>query len=703
MVVKFNTPFTLETVFSVDKDFGEDDFKTFVESRGGTTTDDNVKQWRNSWNLNRLLCGFIVMVRVLPCYLKKRIRLREASEHSCAIPRDSAVYARRKRCLEALVDATAEECFFGHSRYLPVSKSPKLLEFLSMSGEIEGGLFLQLDLKRAGSSSAYAACSGTLSHLWFTTTVLGRPCCLESAVWPLRVREVTRLGLGVSSPEIRHQAVNWGPEVFEKLPSYSHGSMAGLLLEVMTVDNTYSGVFPCEGFTRFKYQPRCRSYTSVDACAGQVLAVVPCFDAILDTTETLSLDSLDTSLVAAEYGEDVARRIGPVSRDGAFISMMREKIRKAVIVFEGEHRSGRRTTRRQVSVKQSLDPGGIRGKVAKGRLLDPRVEGNVAKVTTMIQTICREVWGTILGTLIEKLPYLSAEDEDSSLCSNFLGSEVYTSGFSKADVANVSFLLVLTFSFQRSQVMRDSRVEEFVPSRSGCGYMLSLLRPIKTSGTDCNGVAPVREFELSTSQSMMVHFVKVFGQRRSADNLLVNEKGNCMTQENICNRFKRIGKEYLQIPNLSPHAMRTFFATHAVNCGLVGSDNMTVFASYLQVSAKTLSSSYAASSTQSAAHVLGKRVLGEVMDAGCVSKKKKQDFSVATRPKGKVLSRARVIFRSEILSSVGEYVSATECFKALVEKRRIGSLNQGESWFEFKNSFFLDEDLRFFLRFVGKL
>lgn len=135
--------------------------------------------------------------------------------------------------------------------------------------------------------------------------------------------------------------------------------------------------------------------------------------------------------------------------------------------------------------------------------------------------------------------------------------------------------------------------------------------------------------------------------------------------------------------------MRTFFASFAVDSGAVDRKDLNEFASYLQVSAKTLSTAYVAASTRTESHRIGKRVLGDVMDSG--SRKMSRvdpSFDTGSRPRGKQLAKARDVYKENILNSVARHENANACFKALVDQRREGCLRKTDEWFKFEKPFF---------------
>ncbi|CAM9219327.1 unnamed protein product, partial [Sphacelaria rigidula] len=722
--VKFKTPFTLDNVFGQDP--GIDDLITFTESRGQKfklLSDDEKDMWRDSWRGNRILCGYLVMAVVFPAYLKRRTKLREAETHWVTLDKTTSKgisrLAQRKNCLKIIDYMKASSCFRGPSDLI----HPNVLarDFLGLSSNDEGvQFFKQRDFARDSSknSSAHASCAAILSHLWFVTTVLGRPCSLDSVVIPIRGEEMSRLqDLGICGKASAFP-VDWKEDVFPKLTGYSHEKISGLFLERLTSDS-YVDVYPCDAFLMYKAMVKGDSGLVNPGAKSSAhnLAVVPCFDTLLSKTNTCDLDALDVSAIALEFGKEAARRVHATESVGVFAASMGRKMNEAIKRFAEENILIRRAVNNRLKVVQCQDPGGIKKKLSGGRLLDPRISHNVEAVKDMIHNIAANTWSPMKRIMFKLSEDLNPDMDDEELCKVFLKTGLNEDertlfqkraknlGVSMIDVSNVCFLLCLTMSFQRSQVLRDSLVREYIPTRESVGYTLSLEREVKTTGADANGYTQVREFELTPSQSLMIHFIKLVGNRSGEQTLLVNERGSPMTQNNLGARYRAVGQAYLGISNLSPHAMRTFFSSYAIDSGKVDQKDLSELGAFLQVSAKTLSSAYVASSTKTASHRIGKRALGDVM-SGASGKRKMTRLENATafdmdsRPSGKKLGQARDVYRDDILKSVKRYKDANECFKTLVDQRRNGYLQSKDEWFQFTKTFFSDEDSKFFVRYV---
>lgn len=717
--IKFKTAYTLETVFKVT-DPEISDLILFVESRSDLMYDElcdsDKEEWKNSWRMNRYFAGYLVYAVVYPSYIKRRIKLRDSKDHWKTIDISSqkgkSKMADRSRCMNIVKDMKSSVLFKDLSDF--INPDISLTDFMNLQEEDEGIMFLKFR-EFPNSSSAHGCCASILSHLWFVTTVLGRPCSLDSVVMPISSHEVSKLlklskfQLDVSGKVSRFN-VNWKQDVFTKLPGYKHRTYSGLFMEITTSHN-YLDVYPCDVFLNYKSKMVKKSVGDQTSalCSVYSTVMVPCFDTLLSKNETCNLDPLDISSIAMEFGDTVASNISTAKTKSVFSASLGRKMNDTLKHFSAEHILIRRFLKKRLNVIKSMDPGGVKSKLAKGKMLDPRVPENVKRVKEMIHKISLNTWVPIRNMLFKIFSELLTPDlDENALCVRFIGltpngddvKMAVDLGLGKADLGNVCMLFSLTMSFHRSQLLRDSKISEYRITTTG--YTLSLDREIKTSGADSGGHVASTEFELNDSQSMMVHFLKYFGGSVSREFLMVNDRGSRMTQENLSSRYKSIGKTWLGLPNMTPHVMRSFWTTHAVEEGLVDSENMKDFASYLQLSSKTLMTSYVAASTNNSSHRVGKRVLGPVMlsGSGLNITTKKQKFEVGDRPNGKKLSNIRNEFIVEISETLSKYKNSTECFKTLVAHRQEGCLHPNDKWFEWLKTFWKDDDEKFFIRYT---
>lgn len=306
----------------------------------------------------------------------------------------------------------------------------------------------------------------------------------------------------------------------------------------------------------------------------------------------------------------------------------------------------------------NMDPAGMNKNIEGGKMLDPTDPKSIELMHTMLKIISGQVWkplknliGKALGASLEyPAAFLRISEEE--------GEQVYkhlvTAGVVYTDIANLCTLLILSFSFQRSQVLRESSVDGFVLVPDGTRYKFSFKgRRFKTASSGgASSAPPVSHFMLTPDQSMITKFISTAGHRfcsipcldDEARRLLVNNKGQSWTQKDTSSRFKRIGLQWLNIENFGPHVCKTFWSTHALNSGQISGANLEDFGSFLQVSSSTLRNSYMSASANTAAHALGSEVLGAVVNAACTG----ETTEKGARPYGKRLSARRLEFVAEI-------------------------------------------------------
>ena len=109
-------------------------------------------------------------------------------------------------------------------------------------------------------------------------------------------------------------------------------------------------------------------------------------------------------------------------------------------------------------------------------MLDPTDPTSVEKMHAMLKSLSRQVWspfksliGESLGPSVEyPTAFLRISDEEAGQ----LYAHASAKGATYKDVANLCTLLMLSFSFQRSQMMREATVDEFELERGEGNYKL---------------------------------------------------------------------------------------------------------------------------------------------------------------------------------------------------------------------------------------
>ncbi|CAN0217289.1 unnamed protein product [Ectocarpus sp. 4 AP-2014] len=338
-------------------------------------------------------------------------------------------------------------------------------------------------------------------------------------------------------------------------------------------------------------------------------AVVGVIDVIRDKpVEAIGkIDGGVLGSIFSTYGERACLKVqAECSRleggSSLFDDSVSTKLSEILAHFDCELWKARKKDKVERVVAANMDPAGMNKKIEGGKMLDPTDPKSIDLMHTMLQTISGQVWkplkkliGQALGASLEyPAAFLRITQEEGEQ----LYKHVLSAGVTYTDVANLCTLLLLSFSFQRSQVLREATVDEFVLVPDATHYKFSFKnRRFKTASSEgTSSASPVSHFMLSPDQSMITRFIAFVGHRfcgtlcldNKARRLFVNTKGQSWTQKDISSRFKRIGMHWLGISNFGPHVCRTFWSTHALHSGQISGSNLEDFSSFLQVSSTTL-------------------------------------------------------------------------------------------------------------------
>ena len=746
----FRCPVTIEGVFSAPK---ETQVAQFYEARCGWSrpfgrlSHSEKMAWRESLHDNMVLMGFIVYSQLFPSLLRNRIKLNSASHHWNALDgttdRGRVKLEQRRAAFERLTrEGSARSAMKG----LPcsVDDTTNILRFLKIEvsdEDLRYRTFIQRDFSAiygdrgaVGSSSVYSSCACALSLLWFSTVILGRPCCLESIIFPLTTAERRVLEQTFECPgqhfdgPVRGFETDWGV-VFSAV-DVGHRNMDYVMLERTCQQKYIGGLHVADAFAVF------RATVSAEGDTKSVAALVASYKqhskhgvesgAIVGSLDVLkekpmeAIGRIDGSVLGAissTFGQEASLEVQErclALHDGKslFDGSVSAKLNEIVTFFDQELWRARKKHKMELTVAANLDGAGLARKIDGGRMLDPTDPTSVEKMHAMLKSLSRQVWSPFKSLIGESLgpsaeyptEFLRISDEEAGR----LYTHASAKGATYKDVANLCTLLMLSFSFQRSQIMREATVDEFELERGEGNYRLIFKgRKFKTASASSSDSMPVSHFKLSPDQSMIIKFVASVGHRfcdvdmkNVSRRLLVNAKGQSWTQKDIATRYKRVGAHWLGIPNFGPHVCRTFWSTYALNTGQVNGSNIADFSSYLQVSSTTLRTSYMGPGANAAAHSLGTEILGGVVNSACTGETSENGAS----PKGKKLKARRLEFLGDIRASLSEYGGdAKLLFRDLVKKRNASQLVGREKWMRWENTFFGDDGQRFFLRFLEKL
>ena len=744
--MSFKCPISIDTVFKLDS-INPKDVKLFYESRNNLTPFKDLgtgcfNKWKESYIDNRIFIGFIIYSQVFPMLLKTRIKLNSPSYHYSVLDdktdRGGIKLSERLYASNRLKKMVTDTLFMG----VKSIESKNVLEFMNIDFDEEDERYRFFTKREfsmiyssrgtVGSSSVYTSCSIILNLLWFCVCVLGRPVSLQSIILPITVTEREILENRFRCPceffdgAIKGYITNWGSEVFSVISSaWEHKNIDYLILDTSTSRRYIENLFPADAYSVFKAT---MSTSDLDTIRNLVSsykinckhgvdsgAIVGVFDVLKDKADEMigTLDERDLGSIFVTFGEKACLDVKNETHkfNTMFDLCISNKISGIVSHLDKVNWSIRKRTKLEMNIKSNMDPAGITKKIECQEMLDPRDPESTEKMLFMLKSLCGQVWKplkSIIDDLDETLvnPILFLQLCDSRF--DELYRHMVLSGVKYSDIANLYIILVLSFSYQRSQVIRQSTVDEFtlVPDKSK--YKLDFKRRrFKTSISGGKGSSlPVSHFELSSQQSMIVKFISCIGHKftnlESFDqtrNLLLNSSGENWTQYDISSRVKYIGIQWLGISNFSMHRCRTFWSTSALENGQIDSSNIDDFSSFLQVSTKTMQNSYMSASANSTAHKVGLHVLGKVSNAACIGDVSEK----GSRPFGKKLNAKRLIFVDLIKTSLVQVPMPRKLFRELVYKRDCGTLGVGEQWFAWDNTYFHDDDERLFVRFVSNI
>jgi len=742
--MSFKSAVTLKTVFDRPT---EDQVKIFYRARNHSgmsydrLSDAEKMAWTESLHDNSCLMGYLVYSQLLPCAAENRIKLRSGSAHwnEMNASTDGGVLLQRRAAYDRLRrNGSAFSAFHGLPYSVDMTKN--VLEFMGIDFEqsdLRHRFFSRREFAMTSSehgkvnaSSVYTSCSKALSLLYFAVVTLGRPCCLESVILPLSVGERSVLeqtwdcpGQHLDGPINKFQT-NWR-EVFRAIGT-PHRNINYVCLEKATAESYVGGKHVADCYALYNATRSAQGDTKaitalfnhyrLNAKIGvESGAVVYVLD-VLREKPAAAVGKIDGSVLGAitsTYGQRVsldvqARCIGlQASAHSLFDSSVSNKLGEIINHADMTLWKARKRLKVEKKANDSLDPADMNKKINKGKMLDPCDPASSEKMHAMLQGLSRAVWRPLMGLIGEalgsSLQYPGAFLRISNEEADQLYEYAERKGMGYADVANLNMLLVLSNSFQRSQVLREATLNEFGLSPDGTHYKHTFKRQFKTCGAS-TGAPPVSHFNLSPGQSMMVHFLVMVGHRFCGANmrddertLFINSKGQGWTQSDIASRSKTIGAHWLDLSNFCIHTCRTFWATAALNSGRVDPSNIDDFSSFLQVSTATLRNSYMSAAGHSTAHKIGNDVLGGVVNSACTV----ENSENSDEPQGQARRRIRLEFLAEIRASLLKYEgNAKLLFRDLVKKRKVGQLGEGERWFRREKTFWKDHEERVFVRFM---
>lgn len=750
--MNFRCPVTIDTVFDVPTEAQVAQFYSSRCPQGGSfslLSHHEKRNWAESLRDNMTLMGLIVYSQLLPSLLTNRIKLNSATYHwSYLDPASEKGRVKLEQRRGAVARLNREDFTRSVFRGLPynIDTSVDTLAYMKMKMDAEDERFRFFTSREfsvmcaergdVNGSSVFASSSTALSLMWFATVVLGRPCSLESTILPISIAERQSLERRFGCPTqffdgpVREFQTKW-KDVFTSI-GIAHRNIDYTLLEKASDDRYIEGLHVADAYAVYRATVSApgdvkgiaslvQSYKMLSKHGVESGAVVGVIDIIRvkSVDATGKMDGTVLGAIHATFGEDASVKVQQACNDKLqggvtlFDDSVSGKLGEIMSHFDQALWNARKKHKMERIVAANMDPAGLNKKIEGGKMLDPRDAKSIELMHGMLKGLSAQVWSPLKRLIGEALG--SSMEYPSAFLRISLGQEetlykhLVKSGAVYTDIANLCTLLVMSYSFQRSQVLRDSTVDEYVLVPDGTHYRLVFRNRRFKSATSSGGSSakPVSHFNMSSDQSMIVKFISRVGHRfckvkdmeDDTRRLFLNSKGESWTQKDIGSRFKLIGANWLGIDNFCPHACRSFWATHALNTGQVGPANEENFSAFLQVSSSTLRNSYMSAGANTAAHTLGSEVLGSVVNAACTGATTEEGAA----PYGKKLNSRRMEFIGQIRLSLAKYRgNGRLMFRDLVQKREAGRLADDEKWFRIESTFFSQDKERLFYRFLDK-
>ncbi|KAG5184154.1 hypothetical protein JKP88DRAFT_254579 [Tribonema minus] len=584
--------------------------------------------------------------------------------------------------------------------------------------------------------TAATSSSGGASHyvhaMWTACVLLGRQPHPISVVCPLRTSEFHLLTKGHGSPEdllIGNRVVPplsyaslVSDDSFETSKEYSF--LCGFTKEPFYVDINVSDVYDIYRATRLAAKASTAGNlhdavrhiykaTSENGRANFVNAISLVFPALRMSQDRLKPDANDIlALKTYPPGADLTS----IETSGSVVAYT---VNKFLSLFEDELCNVKRKIRANITESRALDRGGLKAKVKRGNLPEGAGEPLDLMVKALRNQVWLQVWDMVIGPWLRTMDFAQTAqawldvplDQASSLAS--FASSI---GFTKADYVRLQTVLLVHLAMFRQQVYRDSLLSEYtLERRESMGYYkLDMTRSFKTaSSNNRDGQPHLAAWDLSSYESCLVHAlillrsITTTGAGKSSAHMFLAKTGStCINQRDLKDIFQFVGREYLAVPELSSHNLRSAYITKFVASSLINTDNeLELLAASVQVSRRSMLEAYVAPAFNNPVRKLARRI----RDGGMADLDDDEDMedveeaeeaeTTANKPRGPALSKVRQPFRPLAAIAVTAHKgNAKEAFATLLAQRNAGSLGTTEQWFNFSCSSFEDKDANNFDR-----
>jgi hypothetical protein len=671
---------------------------------------------------------------LIPYYVRERTKLGTRGKHWRPLESTSPLREQRQANYKLVESLSASD-------YVTGAPAVPLLDYynLRLDGDDERLRYL-LD-RDFSVEGEYAEAGGTSTHtlrgiastyvrvMWVALVVLGREPHAMSAIRPLTAKEWHVLVKGHDVPEDLLTGTRITPPVkYGDLVKGKQGFVAckeWTFLVAITNDAFYSDIFLPQVF--FAIRARKMALACTDPETDQDFICREIHGSSSDTT--IASFSNNLASVFGALKRSGADRYKPDAMDVAAIRAygidtsaletsglaLTYSVRKYIDIFNQDFLCARRHVRANVTVSRALDRGGMNSKKSGGRITEDS-EGLREMVQALLSRVWKPTWTSVVQPWLRhlSLPADAAtflNTTDTADLVQFASSR----GFSRADAERLQLLLMLHLSVFRSQVWRDAVVDEFqlVRRDNSAFYTFSLSRVFKTATAKTDGVPQLTSWQLSHTESLLVHATMLLCRpllatgAKATKRVFLDSSGAPVTQRWIEARTADIGKEWLGIPRMGPHSLRTMWLSWLINNGLVAEQDFDNLAAYVQVSRCTMLESYVTPSLAGPSQRVGALLRDGGGGAGHVAEMEsceatesktataQEDASSAKGPYGKALNSKRKPYREQALAVVNAHGGDSKvAFEYLVAKRKTGTLASGELFFRQDVTYFKDDDIR---------
>ncbi|KAG5179937.1 hypothetical protein JKP88DRAFT_223803 [Tribonema minus] len=454
---------------------------------------------------------------LVPYYVAERSKMGNRSHHWRPLEPDATLRKERMQAYTVLKAAMASDfvkrapadvLLLDHYDWNLTPDDERLRYFLDRDFSIEG------DSAEAGGTSTQSirgVASTFVRSLWTACVVLGREPHPLSAIRPLTAKEWMVLVKGHGVPEdllsgtriippLNYADLVTDADAFKPCKEYT-------FLCSITEDACFSDIFIPRAFFLMRALRVAEECTTEGGNRDELLRQV--FQAVSDNTTcgfSNNIASVFSALKrsgAERYRPDAmdiaAVRAYMPSADLAWLDTSGQaltySVNKFIDAFRDTFLTTRRRMRADVTVSRALDRGGLKSKKAAGRLPDAKDGG----LRDMMRALRKQIWSRVWQSIIA--PWLRAHDVPKELQS-FLNTNASAAeegnivkfadskGFTRYDAERVQLLLMLHLSCLRSQVWRDSVIDEYeLSKRDGkVFYTLHMTRAFKTASCQDVGI-----------------------------------------------------------------------------------------------------------------------------------------------------------------------------------------------------------------------